>query len=725
MPLSSPKSPVQSPFRPPVSVPPAVTESLPAIALLLAVALGGLMSLFPLANLDIWWHLKTGQVVLEQRSVPTQDLFTYTAAGRSWISHEWLADVLFYGLYQLGGANLLVLFKVLLSMAILGVAAAAALVGPQARARLAAVAMGVLLAVPLLSLRAFVRPHLISALLLAVTLLALRREAVNARRRWLFGLIPLYLIWANLHSGFVLGLALMVLYWLGEALGRRLGCARPDLPPQWRFRLLTLAVLLLVSLFNPHHVEAFLYPFRLLARAEVRDAIVELRNVFHPAYEGALFRTALLAVAVVLFAALIGPRRRLDLALLLPALVFGAVALNSVRGVTELAVLVPALVGVHAQRVVPRRPLALATAVVVILLSLGGGAMVLQRGVPLGSGSMRKVGLGVDRGTIPEAAARFLGEVAPAGRAFNVLGYGGYLIYELWPQRQIYVDGRLDIFPEGFLAAYGRLMSTGQDWEETCRLHDITLAVVNYRPAGARPGGLRDLLREDPDWVCVYFSVNALIYARRVPENADLLARFGTPLDPSHSSIPDIRRFAATAAAPQLDRIVAAMQAMLAVTPGEQTILVVLGQVLDAAGRSEEGAGYLRQAVASDPESTSARLLLADVLGRTQDIAAARAEVATVLALEPENSTAWLVLADIEWRAGDLDAARRALESAVQLDPRNGLAHDRLGDLFAQQGQLSEAEYHYRRALQRRPGDPALQRKLAAVRESATEADDR
>jgi predicted Zn-dependent protease len=210
-----------------------------------------------------------------------------------------------------------------------------------------------------------------------------------------------------------------------------------------------------------------------------------------------------------------------------------------------------------------------------------------------------------------------------------------------------------------------------------------------------------------------------------VPENAGLLARFGTPLDPSHSSIPDIRRFAATATQPELDRVVAALQAMLAVTPGERTILVVLGQVLDAADRSKEGAGYLRQAVAAAPESSSARLLLADVLGRTQDIAAARAEIGTVLAREAENSTAWLVLADIEWRAGDPDAARRALERVVQLDPWNGLAHDRLGDFFAQQGRLAEAEYHYRRALQSRPGDPNLQRKLAAVREGTAEAADR
>src|SRR4029077_1321017 len=52
---------------------------------------------------DMWWHLKTGEVIWTTHTIPTTDLFSYTTNHHAWIPHEWLSQVLIYGAYRWGG----------------------------------------------------------------------------------------------------------------------------------------------------------------------------------------------------------------------------------------------------------------------------------------------------------------------------------------------------------------------------------------------------------------------------------------------------------------------------------------------------------------------------------------------------------------------------------------------------------------------------------------------
>jgi Flp pilus assembly protein TadD len=685
-------------------------------ALALALLLTGLLALSPILCPDVWWHLKTGEVILSEGRVPTTDSFTYTATGRPWVTHEWLAEVALFGLYNLGGIDLLVVLQALLAMAAVGLGAAAGLAGVRMRERLPAVALGVLLAGPLIAPRAFARPHMFTAVFLGLTLLLLRKEAATGRRAWRLALVPLFLLWANVHSGFTIGLALIVLYWAGEALGRRYDLAAPAVPAHWRARGIALALAAVATLANPNGIEAALYPVRLLARAEVRSSIVELRSVFHPAYRGALFLKVLLLAALVLTAAIWRSRRRLDPALLLPGLVFGFLALRTVRGLSEFSILVPALIGVHGEWLARHRRAARIACAAVGLLAIGAGAADIRWGVPMGSDAPRRVGLGADPANLPEAAARFLTETRPAGRVFNMLGHGGYFIYALWPQQQVYVDGRLDVFPRGFLDAYGRLLRTGAGWDEACAKYGITLAVLDYPDDPSRVEGLSGRLRRDPQWACVYFGDNVIVYAQRVPENDALIARFGCPFDPAQRAVGSIWAFAASAPADTRAQALSAIAAMLEVTPREKTLLIASGVLLDATGRSAEGAARLGEAVSVDPADTGTRILLAGALRRAGDSSAARREIERVMRNAPRSVDALIVKADIERNAGDLAGAVATLTRASALDPRNATIELCLGLVLDQQGNPVQAEQHFRRALALRPGDATALRELEKLR---------
>jgi hypothetical protein len=352
--------------------------------------------------------------------------------------------------------------------------------------------------------------------------------------------------------------------------------------------------------------------------------------------------------------------------------------------VTEFAVLVPALIGLNGEWLGRRRRGAhVVSLLVAALAGLGAGA-ILEWGVPMGREGLRKPGLGISPKMVPDQAALFLRQVDTEGRLFNILGFGGYLIHELWPGRQVYVDGRLDVFPDGFLRSYGRMVSTGVGWEEACANYGINLAVVDLKGSTTDETGLHRKLRTDPEWSCVFISHNALVYARHAPENEALLARFACPLRSNQFGVESIRRFVEEATPQAVAQAISSMTAMTEVAPRDKFLLAVLGVLLDASGRSADGADRIRQAIQLAPDSIDARILLVWVLLRAGSLADANTELNLVLASEPRRVDALMLLADLRQREGNVDAAMRALREAEAIRPGDATVEHRLEELRRQ-----------------------------------------
>src|SRR5580700_3637088 len=66
---------------------------------------------------DLWWHLRTGQWIVDTGHVPHFDPFSFTRAGHAWVAHEWLSEVVFYELWKHGGAAALIVFSAIVTTA--------------------------------------------------------------------------------------------------------------------------------------------------------------------------------------------------------------------------------------------------------------------------------------------------------------------------------------------------------------------------------------------------------------------------------------------------------------------------------------------------------------------------------------------------------------------------------------------------------------------------------
>src|SRR6202041_1026832 len=164
---------------------------------------------------DLWWHVKTGELILSTHKWARTDPYSYTSYGAPWMSCEWLGDVLFAAAYRLGGLRgLEALLIVLASAVMLARYGLATLRSGNSKAGF--VAAAALLALANLSFS--LRPQMLGYLFLILTLIALERFRQGKQRAvWL--LPVLFLVWINTHGSWIIGLATVALY-IVAGLGR-------------------------------------------------------------------------------------------------------------------------------------------------------------------------------------------------------------------------------------------------------------------------------------------------------------------------------------------------------------------------------------------------------------------------------------------------------------------------------------------------------------------------
>src|SRR5208282_5696141 len=222
---------------------------------------------------DLWWHLRTGQWIVETGHVPHSDPFSFTRAGQAWVSHEWLSEVLFYQLWKNAGTPALIVFSALITTAgFLLLYLLCLFRGTPPHWAAAATALGALVAAPSWG----VRPQMFTFTLASLLLWLL--DQGERRPRLLLCIPPLFLLWVNLHGGFALGPALLLAYGVGVILETALG----NTPwPEARAVLLRVLLLLVTCLLliplNPSGAQLYRYPFATLRSPGMRSFIGEWR----------------------------------------------------------------------------------------------------------------------------------------------------------------------------------------------------------------------------------------------------------------------------------------------------------------------------------------------------------------------------------------------------------------------------------------------------------------
>ncbi|HEY2845970.1 MAG TPA: hypothetical protein VGJ09_20075, partial [Bryobacteraceae bacterium] len=255
-----------------------------------------------LADADLGWHIRTGEYILHTHTVPHHDLYSFSKPGAPWYAWEWLTDVLVAWLHGFAGLKGIVLAAaVLISAFATTLIRRMALRGVHVMIALAVALLGVGAA----SIHFLARPHILTLLLVSISVWVIEADREqNSRRIW--WLIPLTAVWTNLHGGFLAVIAILGLTAVGTALEvwiARTGTIRAAV----RYAVLT-AACAAASLVNPYGWKLHVHLREYLQSDWIRSVIQEFQSPTFRA-ENMLQFEALLLLGIMVAGALFRRRK--------------------------------------------------------------------------------------------------------------------------------------------------------------------------------------------------------------------------------------------------------------------------------------------------------------------------------------------------------------------------------------------------------------------------------
>jgi hypothetical protein len=511
-----------------------------------------------LDDADTWWHLATGRLIHATGAVPATDPFSFTAAGAPWINRQWLFELGLYRLWELGGPT-----AVILGTGALFVAAFAC-VWALARRRLPAWAAGVVvyLAAAAAVERFTVRPEAATLCLLAAELVLLDGPIGRGRA---LALVVLQVAWANLHALSVLGLIP-----LGAELGGALAARWLPLPEGWRrasgrpagevgLLAIALGCSILAQAATPFGVGGATYPFWLLTLIRGADplsfTIVEHRATTLAELSPAAARGLIGLVALAAIAAA-ASLRRWRVAHVLGGVVFVALAFMARRNLALLGIgtvpLIASGLGPPVTALDDRvaRPWWMRHAVnLVVALALVRAAAGVVTGRYYEAAHLtRAFGLGQSLLLYPSGAVDFLQAEAPQARVFNDDVLGGLLLWRAFPPRQVFIDGRLQVYPAAVQRDYQRVLDDPSQFAEVAARWGVTAAILHHPSPGRLE--LAAAIARLPGWRVAYLDAGGVV-----------LLHDGRPAGQPEGAVGPAPAVAADGVAARLDRMLAAWRA--------------------------------------------------------------------------------------------------------------------------------------------------------------------
>ena len=443
---------------------------------------------------DLWWHLKAGQQIIDTRSIPHTDDYSFTKQGSEWVAHEWLSEVIMNAIYRVTGlTSLVTIFSLIIVVALW-------LTYRRCDGRPYAASIAIVLAAAASSPLFGVRPQMLTLLLASIYIAILER--LDTRRLW--WLVPLMLLWVNLHAGFALGLALVGLYIVRAVLDGEWNQVRP--------LLIVLLLCAAVVPLNPNGFRMFSYPLETLTSPSMAAFIQEWASPdFH--------KSTYLPLAILLlstFAAMaLSPTRPRPGEIFL-VLITALGALRSVRHIPIFSLFAAPVLAKHLWAIAKERgwdklltgaetrPSGVKLLINIILL-FAPVALAVTRVWDFAAHQRNYEAL-----RNPVAAVEFLKSQRLPGPIYNRYGWGGYLIYQLYPEYRVYIDGRADVYGDAFFTEAMQMYDGVGNWKEPLDRYGIQTVIIDPNVA------LSAALRNDNEWSNVYEDNQAVIF-RRIP----------------------------------------------------------------------------------------------------------------------------------------------------------------------------------------------------------------
>jgi hypothetical protein len=457
------------------------------------------MALRPMTDSDTWWHLRTGQWILDHHALPEEDRFSFTREGEPWYYPGWLAEILMAETFSLGGLaalNLLFSGVIVLSFGLVSLSMKG---NPFLRA-------GVLvLAAAASEIYWSARPQLFTFLFSACFFLCLRKFLWE-NRNVLWILPPVMALWVNMHPGFAVGYILLLIAVIGQGIAflAHRGARPPDMGKKLVWLVGILLACLAATVPNPRGLAVLGYPFQTVSIQFLQNFIQEWQSPDFHYLQAQLF----LVLFFLAWTSVAFSPREMDLMDFLYLAVISYMGFLAWRNTNLLSIIAPAVILKYGQPILDRyfprwdpdhAVSKIQSAIHTMLAGLLTVAVLI-----LGTSSLSPASLeaSIRRQAPVDAVAYLAGHPVP-GRLFNSYNFGSYLLWNL-PSVPVFVDGRTDLYNDEILSQYVTVVDAREGWREI--LQKWKIGAVLVEPTAP----IRELLLAE-GWTVYYEDPQAVI----------------------------------------------------------------------------------------------------------------------------------------------------------------------------------------------------------------------
>jgi len=452
---------------------------LPGVAILIAAT----------ATVDLAYLIEIGDRMIGSGAIIRRDVLTYTVAGAPWTNQPWGASIVLSGIHSAVGWKGLVVSRAIIVSVCVG--------ATYRRTRRAGadpivagcLVMGGFVCVAALPGALALRPQLLVAPLFVLTCWLLDPPRRSSAAVW--AIVPVAIVWANLHGSFVLVPLLVAIAAIGELVARR--------PSAWRLVAL-FALTCAAPIVSPWGTATYAYVVEVTTSPIVR-AIDEWRPIMTRWPAGVAFAAACVGLAAILWRRAVRP---VPLEPLLAIAVFTVLVLVSGRNVVWWGFVVPPAAGIvlagwRVPTQIGSRPRLVVVGVLVALLAMG---VLRVAAAPRGETLLADV---------PTDLTSSLADRVDDGRIFAA-DFAGWFEYAL-PGTPMFVDPRVELFPSSVWDDFFAVATAAPGWGDVLARWDVTTVVVDPT---VHPD-LDRALKASGDWAMDYRDDRGAIFVRAGP----------------------------------------------------------------------------------------------------------------------------------------------------------------------------------------------------------------
>ena len=485
-------------------------------AITVIVGIFAFVNTHPIRPHDFWWHIAVGRDIVSAQSIPKVDTYSYTRFGQPYPSYTmfWLMEVILYVVYRAGGPILTILMQ---SFLITAAYLVILWVGYRASRSWRAAAFGVLFSAAMGFGNWNVRPQAVTYLLGALVFLGITEFRKTRKWLWLVMLPIVMVVWVNSHGSFPIGLALIGCWFADEFWNTLIKKIREK---AWDFKplipgMIGLGIAALACLVNPRGIGIIRYLGGMADNTTVQNNILEWMPPTLNSLEGGIFYIGLMLFAVLMA---VSPRRP-SFFEIITFLLFGLLGIKYIRGVVWFGLILAPVVAAH---------------LTALLTQLGLGKLPTRQ-----TASIRRLNLiflvalvflafislpwfkhlfpfvPAKKGFIavetPIQATQFIIDNHLSPQVFHDMAFGSYLMWAAQPEYKVFVDSRIELYPEEIWDDYWSITTAQSNWQYLLDKYQVKTLMLEPE----KQITLIEAARASADWIQMYEDTSAVIFERR------------------------------------------------------------------------------------------------------------------------------------------------------------------------------------------------------------------